>query len=48
MGEFTIQELETIVSVCKLRLQGIRGYHLNEEEEVLNNIINKINKKLQW
>ena len=47
MGEFTIQELETIVSVCKLRLQGIRGYHLNEEE-VLNDIINKINKKLQW
>ena len=46
MGEFTIQELETIVSVCNQRLQGIRGYHLYEEE-VLNDIINKINKKLK-
>lgn len=47
MGEFTIQELETIVYVCKLKLQGISGYHLSEEE-VLNDIIKKINEKLQW
>ena len=47
MGEFTIQELETIAFVCNQRLQDIRGYRLSEEE-ILNDIINKIKKKLQW
>lgn len=47
MGEFSIEELETIVSVCNQRLQDIHGYRLREKE-ILNDIITKINKKLQW
>lgn len=40
---FTEEELNTILSVCKTRLSGIRGYSLSEED-ILDGIIKKIEK----
>lgn len=46
MNEFTTQELHYILYACNLRLKSIRGYHIYNEEESLEKIIQKINQQL--